>query len=85
LASNVLFPTLVRMCGSVLDPERKDPTMRDITDSPNIDRRDVGETNSPAAERTSGVGGWLGVGLGIWTVVILVAIAFIAAILVFAF
>jgi hypothetical protein len=58
--------------------------MQDTTDPRNIDRRDVGETNPPSAERKTGVGGWLGVGLGIWSVVILVAIVFIAAILIFA-
>ena len=58
--------------------------MQDTTDLRNIDRRDVGETNPRSAERKSGVGGWLGVGLGIWSVVILVAVVFIVAIIVFA-
>jgi hypothetical protein len=58
--------------------------MQDTTDPRNIDRRDVGETNPRSAERKTGIGGWLGVGLGIWTVVILVAIVFIVAILIFA-
>ena len=58
--------------------------MEDTTDPRNIDPRDVGETNPRSAERTSGVGGWLGVGLGVWTVVVLVAVVFIVAILIFA-
>lgn len=58
--------------------------MQDTTGPRNIDRRDVGETNPPYAERKSGVGGWLGVGLGIWSVVILVAIVFVVAILIIA-
>jgi hypothetical protein len=62
----------------------RESAMRDMTDPRNIDRYDVGQTNSRSAERKSGVGDWLGVGLGIWSVVILVAIVFIAAIIYFA-
>jgi hypothetical protein len=58
--------------------------MQGTTDPRNIDRRDVGQTNPRSAERKSGIGGWLGVGLGIWSVVILVAVVFIVAIIVFA-
>lgn len=58
--------------------------MRDTTDPRNIDRVDVGQANSRSAERTSGVGGWLGFGIGLWSVVILVAVVFVVAILLYA-
>src|SRR5262245_53832821 len=62
----------------------KESAMRDMTDPGIIDRADVGQTNGRSTERKSGVGGWLGFGIGLWSVVILVAIVFAVAIIVFA-
>ena len=53
--------------------------MRDMTDPSNIDRADVGQTNPRSAERQSGVGGFLGVGIRIWFMIILVALVFLIA------
>ncbi len=58
--------------------------MQDTTDPRDIDRRDVGQTNPRSAERKSGVGGWLGVGIGMWFMVVVIGLVFVAAILVFA-
>jgi hypothetical protein len=73
----------LRACVDARGLPRKEFTMRDMTDPRNIDRTDVGQTNPPSAERKSGVGGFLGVGLRIWSVVILVAIAFLVAGIIF--
>jgi hypothetical protein len=58
--------------------------MRDMSDPRDLDRADVGQTNRPAAENKSGVGGWLGIQLRVWTVVIAVALIFLIVILVYA-
>src|SRR4051794_24921069 len=59
----------------------RESAMRDMTDRGNLDPADVGQTNNRSAERKSGVGGWLGFGIEMWAVVILVAVVFIAAII----
>jgi hypothetical protein len=60
--------------------------MRDTTDPGNMDMVDrVGADRRPDEGRDDGVVRWFGLGLGIWAMVILVAIVFAVAIIVFAF
>jgi hypothetical protein len=64
-------------------PEEND--MRDATDPGNMDMVDrVGADRGPNEGRDDGVRKWFGVGLGIWTMVIIIAIVFAVAIIVFA-
>jgi hypothetical protein len=65
-------------------PYREEAEMRDMSDPRDLDRADVGQTNRPGAENKGGVGGWLGIQLKVWTVVIAVALIFLIVILVYA-
>jgi hypothetical protein len=59
--------------------------MSDTTDPGKMDMVDrVGADRGPNEGRDDGVARWFGLGLGIWAMVIVVAIVFIVAILVFA-
>lgn len=59
--------------------------MGDTTDPGKMDMIDrVGADRSPNEGKDDKVRKWVGFGLGIWTVVILVAIVFVAAILIVA-
>jgi hypothetical protein len=59
--------------------------MRDVTDPRNVGPDEVGETNPPEDERKSGFPGYVAAQLGMWAVVIVVAIMFLVAIAIFAF
>jgi hypothetical protein len=59
--------------------------MQDITDRRHPGRRNVGETNPPEMEKKSGFPGYVAAQLGMWSVVILVALVFIVVIAIFAF
>ncbi|HEY7036673.1 MAG TPA: hypothetical protein VH482_35425 [Thermomicrobiales bacterium] len=58
--------------------------MRDMTDPGNLDRVDVGETNRPQEEKKTGFPGYVAAQLGVWTVVIIVALVFVVVIAIFA-
>jgi hypothetical protein len=55
-----------------------------MTDPGNLDRVDVGETNRPQEEKKTGFPGYVAAQLGVWTVVIIVALVFVVVIAIFA-
>ena len=58
--------------------------MRDMTDPRHVGPGDVGETNPPRQEKKTGFPGYIATQLGMWSVVILVAVVFVVVIAIFA-
>ncbi len=56
--------------------------MRDTTDTPDVPPEAVGQDRPTPAENRSGMGGFLKMSLAMWIVVIVVAVVFLAAIVV---
>jgi hypothetical protein len=75
--------TSPRCAAEIARSEERD--MRDTTDPNDMDMVDrVGANRSPNEGHKDGVIRWFGFGLEVWVVVILIAISFVVAIVVFA-
>jgi hypothetical protein len=75
----------VRLRRVIIRLRPEENTMSDRTNPRDLDMVDrVGAGRGPNEGRDDGVGKWFGLGLGIWSVVIVIALVFAVAILVFA-